>query len=171
MRRELLLGCGSRRQKLLYVDGRDTFSNVTTLDSNSSRNPDVLWDLRKHPLPFEDNMFDEIHAYQILEHLAYQGDYEFFFAEFSEYYRILKPEGFFCASVPKKGSIWDIGDPSHKRVIVKENLMFLMQDSYKATRNSSMSDFRDIYKADFCLIFIDESSDNFNFILKVIKKI
>jgi len=164
--KELLLGCGSQTKKHLSVNESNVFSNVVRLDNNSYHNPDVLWDLQKHPLPFKDNEFDEIHAYEVLEHLAYQGDYEFFFAEFSEYFRILKPKGFFCCSVPKASSVWAIGDPSHKRIIVKENLIFLSQESYKHVGKTTMSDFRNIYKADFSIAYMKDQGESFNFILR-----
>ncbi len=83
------MGCGSSTVKKISVQGHEEFSHLTRLDNNPDHNPDVVWDLRVHPLSFEDNTFDEIHAYEVLEHLAQQGDYKFFFAEFSEYWRIL----------------------------------------------------------------------------------
>jgi hypothetical protein len=36
------------------------------LDPNTKPAPMVLWDLRDLPLPFPDNSFDEIHAYEVL---------------------------------------------------------------------------------------------------------
>ena len=75
--KELLMGCGSRTEKDIYIDNPE-FENVTRLDYNADHNPDVVWDLSVHPLPFNDEEFDEIHAYEVLEHLATQGDYEFF---------------------------------------------------------------------------------------------
>ena len=86
--KELIIGCGSRTVKDLSF-GNSEFENPVRLDINSDHKPDIVWDLTVHPLPFKDNEFDEIHAYQVLEHLAYQGDYEFFFKEFTEYHRIL----------------------------------------------------------------------------------
>lgn len=122
--RELLMGSGSRTVKDVSSLGKKEFNNVIRLDNNKEHNPDVLWDLRQHPLPFEDNYFDEIHAYEVLEHLAQQGDYEFFFSEFSEYWRILKDGGFFFASVPDIKSIWAWGGSSHKRIFPSEYLFF-----------------------------------------------
>jgi predicted SAM-dependent methyltransferase len=104
--RELLLGCGFRTIKNLYNNANPTFQNVTRLDINARCNPDVIHDLSIHPLPFPDETFDEIHAYEVLEHLAQQGDYKFFFSEFSEYWRILKPGGYFFATVPSIKSVW-----------------------------------------------------------------
>jgi len=169
--RELLIGAGSRINKDVVINGIPReFKNITTLDNNKDHNPDVLWDLRKHPLPFEDNYFDEIHAYDTLEHLAQQGDYEFFFAEFAEYWRILKNGGHFFASVPDRNSVWAWGDPSHKRIIQQENLVFLDQDQYKQQIGiTKMSDFRYIYKAHFKTVFTKIQGDFFFFVLKAIK--
>lgn len=170
MKKELLLGCGSRTVKDIAINGNKDFDNVVRLDVNSDHKPDVIHDLRVHPLPFIDNEFDEIHAYEVLEHLAYQGDFKFFFDEFSEYARILKPGGLFFASVPMTGSPWVWGDPSHKRTIQKESLVFLSQDQYKAQVGvTPMSDFRNIYKADFVVRFIQESEHRLFFCLEVKK--
>jgi SAM-dependent methyltransferase len=165
--KELLLGCGSRTRKDLYIEGRKDFENVTRLEINADHNPDVVWDLRNHPLPFADNEFDEIHAYEVLEHLAQQGDYEFFFREFTEYWRILKPGGFFMASCPAPSSVWAFGDPSHKRIISKETLVFLSQAQYRAQiGKTSMSDFRYLYKVDFQTVYAEEKNGTTYFILK-----
>ena len=166
--KELLLGCGSRTVKDLKLQGREEFVNVTRLDNNADHNPDVIHDLTIHPLPFSDNEFDEIHAYEVLEHLAYQGDYEFFFREFSEYARILKPGGFFMASCPR--GVWTWGDPSHRRSIQKETLVFLSQEQYnKQVGVTNMSDFRYLYKADFDVVHLNETEFKFFFILRVKK--
>jgi len=169
MRKELLLGCGGRRNKDLAIEGHKDFENVITLDNNISHNPDIVFDLTEHPLPFKDNEFDEIHAYEVLEHLAQQGDYKFFFKEFSEYSRILKPDGLFFCSVPHHQSIFALGDPSHKRIITKQQLFFLDQDFYNQVGKTACSDFRYIYKANFKLVFDQETKDQYKFILQVKK--
>jgi predicted SAM-dependent methyltransferase len=169
MRRELVIGCGSRIQKDLSLQGMEAFQELVTLDNNKSHFPDVLWDLRKHPLPFKDNEFDEIHAYDVLEHLAYQGDYEFFFSEFSEYWRILKHRGHLFATVPLEGTQWSWGDPSHKRVITRSQLAFLNQKLYSQVGTTQMSDFRNIYKADFKIVHLTETNNKLSFILEAIK--
>lgn len=169
--RELLMGCGSRTAKDISLTGKESFHKLTRLDYNGDHKPDVVWDLRQHPLPFEDNYFDEIHAYEVLEHLAQQGDYRFFFAEFSEYWRILKPGGHFFASVPDYRSKWAWGDPSHTRIIQSENLVFLDQDEY--TRQigvTTMSDFRFLYTAHFKVRYAHSDGEGFKFVLEAIKK-
>ena len=165
---ELLLGSGSRTHKDLLLPGISAdFHNLIRLDHNNDHKPDVVWDLRHHPLPFADNSFDEIHAYQVLQHLAQQGDYEFFFAEFSEYWRILKPNGLFLASVPDRDSVWAWGEPSHKRIIQPQTLVFLDQNEYaRQIGKTTMSDFRYLYKAHFITVHSQVSNGTFHFALR-----
>ena len=169
---ELLLGSGSRAKKDLLLAGMSAeFSNLIRLDQNKDHEPDAVWDLRSHPLPFADSSFDEIHAYQVLQHLAQQGDYEFFFAEFSEYWRILKPGGLFLASVPDRSLAW--ADPANKRIIQPETLAFLDQDEYaQQVGTTTMSDFRYLYKAHFKIAYSQVSEGVFYFALRkvVLKK-
>lgn len=169
MKKELLVGCGSRIRKDLFFDKFEKFENVTTLDNNPAHHPDVLWDLTKHPLPFKDNEFDEIHAYEVLEHLAYQGNYEFFFAEFTEYARILKPNGLFFISVPAADSSWAWGDPSHKRILSEETFSFLNQLEYGQIGKTTMSDFRHIYKASFKKVYVHKTANKLFIILENVK--
>lgn len=167
MRKELLIGCGYRKVKQIRMNNDNPeFENLVTLDVNTNCNPDVLWDLRNHPLPFPDNEFDEIHAYDVLEHLAYQGDHEFFFAEFNEYYRISKHKGVFCGSVPDNLSPTCFGDPSHKRVIVNENFTFLDKEQYKIQLGTNkMSDFSDLCKCNFKRVMTEKKKNTFYFCL------
>jgi hypothetical protein len=171
MKRELLIGCGSERSKRLTCDNTQTWSNVTTLDYNADHKPDVVWDLtNKLGLPFNANEFDEIHAYEVLEHTGSQGDYKFFFWQFSDFWRVLKPGGYLLATCPSKTSVWALGDPSHSRILVKENLVFLSQKAYEENvGKNSMSDFRNIYKANFEPAFVDEGPETFMFVLRAIK--
>jgi len=121
-----------------------------------------------HPLPFKDNEFDEIHAYHVLEHLAQQGDWRFFFNEFNEYHRILKPGGKFFGVVPVVTSIWAWGDPGHTRVFPKEYFIYLQRDSYLSCGDmNALTDYRFIYNGDFDLTYTNQSDQmNHAFILK-----
>jgi predicted SAM-dependent methyltransferase len=171
MKRELLIGCGSEHSKRLTIDGSTIFDNPTTLDINPDHNPDLVFDLMQITLPFEDNTFDEIHAYEVLEHTGTQGDYKFFFAQFSEFWRVLKPDGHLFATCPSRHSPWAFGDPSHTRVLQPENLVFLDQDAYKQQVGvTSMSDFRSIYKADFKTVACTENETQFVFIIQAKKE-
>src|SRR5262245_54216843 len=120
---ELLIGCGSRRDKLIYTDD-PKWQKLTTLDCNPDHKPDVVWDLNERPLPFKVNIFDEIHAYEVLEHLGRGvGDYRSWFEEWSEWWRLLKPGGHFCGTSPSLNSRWLFGDPSHRRVVCPEAMV------------------------------------------------
>jgi SAM-dependent methyltransferase len=168
---ELIIGCGAQKnKKMMGSDDKKTFVNPTTLDINPDHKPDIVHDLEVLPLPFDDDSFNEIHAYEVLEHTGAQGDYIFFFAQFSEFWRILKPNGHLCATVPAWNSLWAWGDPSHKRIINQGTLVFLSQQEYeKQIGKTAMSDFRYLYKADFKTVFVKPMTENLYFMLKAIK--
>ena len=164
------MGCGIKTTKAVWETGQpnEFEGEIVRLDINKDVNPDIVWDLRIHPLPFNDDEFDEIHAYHILEHLAQQGDWEFFFNEWNEYYRILKPGGKFFGVVPVATSKWAWGDPGHTRVFPKQYFIYLNRDSYLGCSNGNpLTDYRFIYKGDFELTFMSDSDQlNLAFILK-----
>lgn len=167
---ELLLGCGARTVKDVVTRGSKEFVSPVRLDINPDHKPDVVWDLNVRPLPFADNSFDEIHAYEVLEHIGKQGDYKGFFEEFTEYHRILKPDGLLVVSVPMWNSVWAWGDPSHTRVINSGSIVFLSQKQYQSQiGHTSMTDFRYVYKADFDIEMAQETQDKFYFVLRAIK--
>lgn len=168
--RELLIGCGLNRDKKIGIEGYPNWQNLTTLDSNGQHNPDDIWDLEKLPLPYEDNTFDEIHAYDVLEHTGQQGDWKFFFNQFTDLWRISKPNGLIMIIVPSVKSVWAWGDPSHKRVLPSENFIFLSQKEYaEQVGKTPMSDFRFYYKADFEILSLHTDNDTTRIILKTIK--
>jgi SAM-dependent methyltransferase len=168
--RELLLGCGHTRDKRIVLDGPRAFQNLTTLDRNPLANPDIVRDLEWDDLPFDENTFDEVHAYEILEHIGAQGDAWRLLHQFSDYWRVLKPGGLFCATAPDYRSVWAWGDPSHRRVVNEGTLIFLNQNEYeKQLGKTPMSDFRSIYRADFETVMATYSGQSFCFALRAVK--
>jgi len=166
---ELLLGCGSNRTKKLVYGGRAEWSALATLDFNADHKPDVVHDMANLPLPFADDSFDEIHAYECLEHVGAQGDWRFFFAQWSDFWRLLKPDGLFFGTCPAASSPWAWGDPSHTRIIGPECLVFLSQPNYAQVGITPMSDFRFVYRADFDLIHSQTAGHHFEFVLSAVK--
>lgn len=169
---ELLIGAGNARDKRIIVEGRAEWSGLLTLDIDPNAGADVCHDLTVLPYPFDDDQFDEIHAYEVLEHTGQQGDWRFFFAQFSEFWRILKPGGYLIATSPAPGSAWAWGDPGHTRVMSKEALTFLYQPAYTdQIGKTPMTDYRHVYRADFepCALDIDATGQRFVYILRAIK--
>jgi SAM-dependent methyltransferase len=167
---ELLLGCGSNRKKKIYLQGRQEWTQLVTLDCVATHSPDVVHDLESLPLPFPDNSFDEIHAYDVLEHTGRLGDIKFFFDQWSDFWRILKPDGLFFGVSPAKTSPWAWGDPGHTRLVLPEHFAFLQQTQYtKQVGTTPMSDYRSLYKADFDIYSTDVDDVFHKFILIAVK--
>lgn len=170
MPRDLLLGCGSRRDCRFSVGGRSSFGELVTLDMVATHRPDVVHDLRNPRLPFGDDEFDRIDAYEVIEHIGQQGDHELLLAQFADYWRVLKPGGYFCATCPSWRSMWAWGDPSHSRVITRGTLLFLSQPEYtRQVGVSPMSDLRYCYRADFDIIHVNETDEVLQFALRAVK--
>lgn len=167
---ELLLGAGHTRDKRIGLIGGEGWKRLVTLDCNPDCKPDVVADLESLPLPFSDNTFDEIHAYHVLEHTGRQGDWRFFFNQFMEFWRILKPGGFFMGIVPPSKSVWAWGDPGHSRLFSLACLTFLSQKQYELQAGkTAMSDYRRYWKGDFEVMQAYEDEDEARFVLRAIK--
>lgn len=177
--KELLIGCGHSREKRVLPPGHSnqwaSTSSLVTLDNNSVCKPDILMDL-SNPLELAvsfafDAEFDEIHAYEVLEHIGAQGDYKLFFGQFAAFYRWLKPNGYFCATVPHWKSIWAFGDPGHTRVISAASLVFLDQDEYvKQLGVTPMSDYRGLLRTtNFKRVSSRTLTDTYEFVLQAVK--
>lgn len=167
---ELLLGCGASRVKKLSVEGRAAWSALVTLDINDAHAPDVVHDIARLPLPFADDSFDEIHAYEVMEHVGQQGDWRFFFDQWSDLWRILKPGGLFFATSPHPSSPWAWGDPGHTRVIGPECLIFLHQPAYAdGVGSSPMTDYRFCYRADYDVCMSQQAGNSFQYVLRAVK--
>lgn len=165
---ELLIGCGRNRAKQLDPEGENKWHNLYTLDIDESLAPDFVHDLEVFPYPFADNSFNEVHAYEVLEHTGKQGDWKFFFAQFDELWRILKPGGYFMCSVPMWDSMWAWADPGHKRVISQGSLVFLDRKNYDV-EGSPIADYRGAFKSDWKVEGVQETDERFYFVLKAMK--
>lgn len=176
--KELLIGCGHARDKRIKPPGTEHFRgwcDLTTLDANPNCAPDIVYDLVNGiyltEQPFPHSFFNEIHAYEVLEHCGEQGAAHLFFLQFRRFWEWLKPNGYFCATVPHYKSLWAWGDPSHTRIINHGTLIFLSKKEYAAQLGkTSMSDFLHFMgDMDFNVIRASNEGDTFTFILQAIK--
>lgn len=200
MYRELLIGCGFRRVKQVNpwkltiepiradVQQFQDWQALTTLDINSECKPDLLCDLDdtsrslragmwKNSTGVDEdgvllwNWWDEIHAYEVLEHLGSQGDYRSFFWLFESLYNILKPGGFLVATVPSRYSEGLWSDPGHRRAITPSTLLFLDQSYYYDVGTDVRSDYRFVYSGDFARIYSYDNKEygTHSFVLRAMK--
>lgn len=96
----------------------DKRQGYITLDSCEVVKPDVLWDLNEFPYPFEDNTFDEILAYSILEHL------DDLVKVMEELHRIAKPGAILYVGVPYWDGYGFASDPTHKQMFTEHTFSF-----------------------------------------------
>jgi SAM-dependent methyltransferase len=166
---ELLIGCGNSRIKKLSL-GDENWTELVTIDHDPNCGADITHNLETVPWPVADDTFDEVHAYEVLEHLGTQGDAKAFFAHFGEIYRVLKPDGLLIATVPAFDSVWVWGDPSHRRVVQPESLLFLDQTEYqRQVGRTAMTDFRWLWLGDFETVAAQTVDGCFKFALKAHK--
>ena len=156
----LFVGAGNSLER--QIDPADFDGEKVSLDI--SGDPDVKHDLNVLPYPFVEE-FDEIHAYEVLEHVGVQGDEFFFFAQFNEFYRILKPGGFLCGSVPSVESVWAWGDPGHTRVLPIQVFSYLTEGHYDQVGKTSAADYRHLIKG-FWQINLWEHEEKLYFVLQ-----
>lgn len=169
MSKALLLGAGNNRTLKMGVGNEPAPEEVVTLDMDAASKPDILWDLENKPWPVEDNSFDQVHAYEVLEHLGRQGDWRGFFDDFAEIYRVLKPGGYLVFSCPLPESPWAWGDVGHTRIVSIESLTFLGQANYAQVGTTPMTDYRSYWKGDFKLVGHQKTEHNLFAILRAQK--
>lgn len=136
MIKALMLGAGHSPLARKLSITEEPVTQWVSLDMNPECNPDVLFNLSRierrwlNRLPFDNEEFNEIHAYDVLEHYGRQGHYIGFFRGFRELWRILKPRGVLYGICPRFDVDWAWGDPGHTRVITTGTLSYLTREMY-----------------------------------------
>jgi len=105
MKAQLEIGAGNRKRH-----------GGVSLDCNPSTSPDVVHDLNVFPYPFQDSVFDEVYADNVLEHLEDPP------AVMTELHRITKPTGTIHIWVPHFRSYWAAIDPTHKHTFTMASM-------------------------------------------------
>ena len=135
------LGCGLnpqnpfRAEQVYGIDIRDNPSKYIKCA-----------DLTVEPIPFEDNAFDFITAFDIIEHIPkviYAPNRRFPSVELmNEIWRTLKPNGYFLSHTPVYPYSAIFGDPTHVSVLTHETFGYFDDVS----RNAAMYGFKGSFK-------------------------
>lgn len=114
---------------LTRMDGYTNVDYVSCKDEQGIEFTDVICNIEKEPLPFEDSSVDEIACYETLEHL------EDLIYAMNEMWRVLKPEGFLKGKVPREGGRGALADPTHKRIFITDTFdYFTGVNSHNSSR-------------------------------------
>jgi ubiquinone/menaquinone biosynthesis C-methylase UbiE len=101
--------------------GKDIRKNWINLDHIKLPGVDVVHNINDIPLPFENDLFDEILCASILEHVDY-------IPLLRDLHRILKPGGKIAIIVPHFTSKYAFADPTHVRCFSTETLLFFTEN-------------------------------------------
>ncbi len=159
--RSLLLGSGRDRRKKVILPTPEWVGELVTVDMDPNCGATLLWDLEKRPLPFDDETFAEIHAYDVLEHIGRQGDWRDFFDQFTEYWRLLIPGGIMGIIVPIGSDL--LVDPGHSRFYHAKHFHMLSQDWYEQNFTDcggAGGDYRWYWKRNFNVMNMEILKDN-----------
>lgn len=172
----LMLGAGHTtptRKLSAVTSAREEDTVWETLDFNQEARPRTVFDLEQlekgEQLPYSNDYFDEIHAYEVLEHFGRQGDARGFFYTFKAFWRVLKYGGLLIGSSPAAHSPWLWGDPGHTRAITPESLSFLTRRHYDQLGKTTASDYRK--SVDPCWWELEHSRDEGNTYVFALRKI
>jgi SAM-dependent methyltransferase len=117
----LKLNIGSGRMRKA---GFISIDLVNIVDGNGSDTVDVILDIEKQLLPYNDDSVDEIIVDNVFEHLG-----EGFIFALNEMWRVLCVGGILHGLVPVAGTELDYRDITHKRHFVKDSFLYLCGDS------------------------------------------
>jgi SAM-dependent methyltransferase len=124
------LGCGSTPRNPFHAE------HAYGIDIRESTSKNIkAADLSLEPIPFEDNAFDYITAFDILEHIPriiYAPNRRFPFVELmNEVWRTLKPNGYFLSHTPIYPYSEIYRDPTHVNVITHETFTAYFDDAHR----------------------------------------
>lgn len=127
MAKTLDLGCGAAPKNPLNAD------EVFGIDIRENKEKNIFQaDLAVEKIPFDDNFFDCVTAFDFIEHiprLIYAPDRRFSFVELmNEIHRVLKPGGVFLSLTPAFPHPPAWRDPTHVNIITEETFPYYFDD-------------------------------------------
>ena len=148
------LGCGSNLQNPF------NHSMVYGIDILPSTNTNIKTaDLNIEAIPFEDNFFDAVSAFDFIEHvprIIYAPERKFpFVVLMSEISRVLKVGGKFLSFTPAYPNPAAFKDPTHVNIITDETFPF-----YFDNRNAHAK----IYGYEGSLVIVDQHWEGINLV-------
>lgn len=172
MKRALLLGCGSSRERKVSI-GDDRATDFTdfdlvTVDMNPDCNPTYVCMLPE--LPPNLGTFDEIHAYDSLEHWGIQGDWKGWIDEMERYHDLLNPGGRFFTLVPAGEDRFT--DCGHVRFF-GENYFTILSNAWyeqQAAKGNHVGDYRWYRKKDFNILALQYFGEPAHHIAAVLER-
>jgi SAM-dependent methyltransferase len=112
---------------------------------------DVVWNLEETPLPFQDETFEEVRAYNVLEHI------ENFIPLMEELHRIMKKGAILKIVVPYYNSKGAFQDPTHRRFFTEETFLYFTNNkkipNYRFKCNFKLKTLKLEYRVKFIEIF------------------
>jgi GT2 family glycosyltransferase len=128
--RTLDLGCGQNPRNPYNAD------LIYGVDIVDWEDPNIkIADLAVEKIPFPDNHFDYVTAYDFIEHIPrviyYEGKRRYPFIELmAEIHRVLKPGGLFRANTPAYGNKEAFSDPTHVNYITDSTVMYFTEKEW-----------------------------------------
>lgn len=127
--KHLDLGCGTKPRN--PYNAKNVYGVDIRPGTCDSQFTIVSADLVQEPIPFKDNYFDSISAYDFLEHIPrvtiINGKTKFPFIELmNEIWRVLKHDGKFYASTPAYPHPAAFQDPTHVNIITRETHQYFV---------------------------------------------
>lgn len=111
-------------------------NDIYGIDIRLCENPNIrAADLAIEPIPFGDNEFDFLSAFDFIEHIPriiYMPHRRFCFVELmNEIYRVLKPGGLMLSSTPAYPKAPVFRDPTHVNYITDETFPYYFDNNYR----------------------------------------
>jgi SAM-dependent methyltransferase len=162
--KHLDLGCGANPRNPYnanFLYGIDILERYNEIPNFTYKSANVILER----IPFDDNEFDSISAYDFLEHIPrliyIDGKIIFPFIELmNEIYRVLKPGGVFYAITPVYPKESVFVDPTHVNFITKNSYKYFTKPHNWATMYGFNGDFHK-HRSEIVNFSFEQSHDRF----------